>query len=250
MNRRTFLRATVGLGATGMLAGCSDSGNNGPPPRKSEVVKQVAVVDDALTVQLEDSALVQSRADVTADQQTSDGNTTNSQSVAVSDTADAVVGAVGSLSPIGVAAGKGRGTGKGGRGAAAGTATGRNGRAKWAGGTYAVWYDDHEDEVEEYDAKVVGVGIAFLAALSSGESSLPGPGPVPWDQTWTAENGDFEGESITYDFQRTGWYRVGTHLVAENGDHDFGWEAVDFRVTENDNGEYVVKNQWKVSPRL
>lgn len=312
MNRRTFIRAAGAAGASMAIAGCIGGGNSGPAPRQSEVVNKITADGTKLSIALESDALVESRAEIGSTQQSM-----NEDGVSGAIVEDALA-IYANFGIIGTAAAKGRG-----RGASAASAKGRHGRPKWAGGGYAAWRDEHEDEIEEYPAHVVGIGVAFLAGANAGESSLPGPGPVPWDKQWVAGNADYndasageettegdgtetettetqtettetggeddgsgaqstqtettetrtettddssddgsatetvtvnaeklDGEEITYDFNRVGWYRIGTHLVHPSGKHNFGWESIDVLVERDDTGSYKITEKWKVSPRL
>lgn len=240
MNRRTFLTGSAVAGIAA-LAGCVGGGS--PPPRESQVVERVKVQNNELKINVESDFVVTSRADV-------DSRRRTKNDIGVEGTVDAL-GMLSKLSPVGVAAAaKGRGTGKGGVGRAATGATGRNGRTKWGGGGHTFWYWRHDDDVDEHPARVQEMGLAHLAPAGASGTNLPGPGPVPWDKTWSGDEvSSFEGATLAYDFDRTGWYRVGAHLVHPESNHDFGWEAIDFQLVSGDDG-YEVKNQWKVSPPL
>lgn len=230
MNRRRFL-ATSALVGTSALAGCSGD-SPVAPPRESEVFEQVTPQDGTLVVRLDDDPAVESRVDVGGDLE-----------------APAIGG------PIGVARAGGRGgrsgrsgsgSGATGRGSGSGTSyKGRHGRNKYYGGTYSSWHDDHDDDVEEYGAVVAAVGIAYLGSNAMSDDDLPGPGPADeWDKKV-----EDPSQQVSYDLSQAGWYRVGGKLVAQNGSHDFGWEAVDIAIDESGSG-YDVDEEWKVSPRL
>lgn len=255
MKRRTFLRTgAAAVAASTALAGCT--GDNSPPPRKSDVFKDVAAQDGQIAVEFDHDIVVETRADV-------DGSAALVNPLSL----------LGGLSPIGVAAAKGRGaTGRGAGGYSSAPKTG-HGHAKWHGGAYAGgWRDDHDDEIQMHNATVALAGAAYLGTNESYEENPPGAGPVEWDETWsnpsptddttgnktsanetddgsTAVPETFEGTEINYDATKVGWHRIGTKLTTPDGDHVFGWEAVDFRVVETTDG-YSVEKTWKISPRL
>lgn len=130
------------------------------------------------------------------------------------------------------------------RGSGASSARGRNGRYKWRGGRYAAWFDSHGHEVRDYDAAVVECGVGYLGGPDATEAGLPGPGPVEWTRRC-----DGDHDEMAFEPSESGWYRVGARLRAADGDRDFGWEAVDVRLLDGDDG-WLVDSQWKVSPRL
>lgn len=227
MQRRNFLRtAALAVGATTALAGCSSGPST--PPRESSVFESLAWTSGALAIDLASTPVVQSRADIS--------------------------GSSVSLLPVGVAAAGGRG-GRGGRGGSSrgrgsGTSaarTGRHGRKKWRS-TDADddWYEEHDDEIDEYRCAVRTCAVGYLGSDDAYEEDPPGPGPVNWDQEWTDPGSD----ALQYSMSRPGWYRVGSHLVHPNTDHDFGWEAVDFELVPTVDGGFEVDNQWKISPLL
>lgn len=229
MQRREFI-ATSGVALLGGLAGCT--GNSSPPPRKSNVVSEVETEDGALRIDLADNTWVMSRYD---DDQRALG----------------APDGLGGLNPVGGARAKGRGGG-GGRGAT-GRATGGyssapktgKGRAWLYGGAYANgWYDDHDDEVRRFGVAVAALGVAYLGSELQFQDDPPGPGPVQWDEQFRDPD-DVE----TYDISREGWYRVGTHIVDEQTNHDFNWESIDLKV-ESDGSGYEIDEEWKVSPRI
>jgi len=226
MKRRRFLAGT-GIVAGTALAGCL--GGKAAPPRRSEVVDQLQVQENTLTVDLSDAPSVESTRDFGGD----------------------VEPAVADLDPVGVAAAA-KGGGGGGRGAT-GRASGgwgnapktNKGRAKWHGGSYVSnWRDDNEDDVERYDARIAAVGFAFLGTEEQFEDDKPGAGPVPWDRTVEDPQ-----DQPQFTIDREGWHRVGTKLEKKQGSGDFGWEAIDFKADSTTNG-FEVEKQWKVSPRL
>lgn len=250
MNRRNFIRKT-GIAATisvGLLAGCTGAGDGEAPPRESEVFSEVNVQENTIEVSLEDVPTVQSRASIDSSGGSSgNGNSNN-------DTQSRIASALSTVSPVGVAsAAKGRG----GRGASAGAgvrstggAVGRNGRAKYGGGTggtYVMWWNNHEDDVEEYETRVKKVGKAKIAEPDVAEEDLPGPGTP--DDGWDEEVGSPEA-TASFTADGPGWYRIGSHLVSQRGNHDFGWESVDILLTEGDDGTLQKEEEWKVSPRL
>lgn len=245
MQRREFLRAAGALGAAGAVAGCL-GGGAAPPPRQSEVFEQIQAQGEKLQIQIEPNPAVESRADVSAP--------SAQRRIAGGDVLDldALGRAVGALSPVGVAsAAKGRGgggrgaTGRG-TGGARTAPTGTHGRAKYHGGDYGDdWRENHQNDIEYYRARVATVGIARIGSPLDQGSELPGAGPVDWDETWDVS----AGEKVSYDVSVEGWYRTGSHLVAPEGGHDFGWEAVDSKVVETGSG-FEVQERWKVSPRL
>jgi hypothetical protein len=236
MNRRKFLaRSGVAVGATAGLTGCLGlfGGSTAPPPRESEVFEEIEAGQDALRVQLDSQPMIESRADV-----------------AGSLDAPSAVGLLADASPVGVARGAkgGRGATGRGRGGARSAPRSRHGRAKYHGGDYDDWEDEHEDEIERYTPAVAAVGIAYLAGEDEYAENPPGPGEPPGGWNRTIDDPE-PGQEIAHDSVQPGWYRVGSHLVAQNGGHDFGWEAVDFEVDSESSG-YAVDTEWKISPRL
>ncbi|MFC7082186.1 hypothetical protein [Halorussus caseinilyticus] len=130
------------------------------------------------------------------------------------------------------------------RGSGASPSRGRNGRYKWRGGAYAAWHDRHAHEVREYAAVVADCGVGYLGDVDATEDALPGARAVEWDRRCDGDHAE-----MTFEPSGPGWYRVGARLRSGAGDHDFGWEAVDVRLRDGDDG-LVVDSQWKVSPRL
>jgi hypothetical protein len=222
MKRRTFVRGAIGVGTVAALAGCS--GDSSPPPRESEVVENIGIDSGAFRAKLEPNPVIQTR------------RVGEEESISF----DSVASVAGSLSPIGVVAAKGKARGAGARAA---SARGRHGRPKWAGGAYGVWWDNHEDEVEEEACEIAECAIARIAPESAEEQQLPGAGPVAWDKRWTNVEA---GQTVSWDeFAEDGWYRFGVRVVDSEDGTDYGWESVDLEV---ENGR--IDEKWKVSPRL
>jgi len=228
MDRRSFVRASaLGLVGIGSLAGCSGSSPN--PPRQSEVFDELQISSGTLQIPLVSDPRVESRADVSA-------------SLNVAPSALPIVGSARAQK------GGGRGGGATGRGSGGYRSAphGAHGRAIYHGhDDDDEWRREHDDEIRTYQAAVAAVGIAHLGTADEYSNDPPEPGPVDWDNQWE----DPEQQTLTYGEVRPGWYRVGSKLEAEQGSHDFGWEAVDFEVDE-DGSSYDVENPWKVSPRL
>ncbi|ELZ95916.1 hypothetical protein C440_06487 [Haloferax mucosum ATCC BAA-1512] len=231
MRRRKFLY-TSGLGALGALAGCL--GSKSPPPRKSSVVADFETSDGSLVIDLADETWVMSRYEP------------NHQSIS-------------GVSPIGIASAKGKGGGVGGRGATGRGSGGyssaprtKHGHAWFYGGDYADdWYEDHGNEVSRYGVGIAALGIAYLGSTEAMKDDAPDAGPVAWDETF-----DNPDDTVAYDltsrneFNRDGWYRVGTHVVGSDTDHDFRWECYDLEVTGLGDEKFTIEEQWKVSPRI
>lgn len=238
MDRRRFL-VTSGLSVAGAasLSGCLGVfGGQTPPPRKSSVFTDVEATENGIVLNLPDQPWVQSRADVGS-----------SGSLAKP--------ALAGLSPVGVAsAAKGGGavgaTGRGDGGAATAPRS-THGYAKWHGGDgddYDDWHEENDEDVQKYDAAVAAVGVAYLGSNAAYDENEPGPGrpPAGWDEKMTS----VDDRRIVYDTQpQDGWYRSGAKLEAASGDHDFGWESVDYKVERTSNGAKVDR-VWKISPRL
>ncbi|WP_435155541.1 hypothetical protein [Haladaptatus sp. DFWS20] len=108
-----------------------------------------------------------------------------------------------------------------------------------------MWHDRYGDEVEEYDAIVNGCGIGDIGSEETTEYDLPGAGPIGWDNDC---DGDHTEMQFTTD--EAGWYRVGARLGTSDGEHDFGWEAVDVKIVKGTDSEWEIDSQWKVSLRL
>lgn len=235
MKRRKFLRNTVAVGGLTALAGCSLLGGSTPPPRKSNAVAAVQVQDSQLRIDLADQPWVESRKD--ADASMVEGHVIQPRLLA-------------DISPVGRAAAKGKGgggkgaTGRGSGGYSSAPRTSK-GRAKYHGGAYGDdWRDNHEDDLQRYRASIVAVGVAYLGSQSVFEDDKPGAGPVPWDKQFENPN-----DIHTYPVRQPGWYRVGTHLQANQGNMDLGWEAVDIQVKDK-GSSMEIEEKWKVSPRL
>jgi hypothetical protein len=242
MNRRRFL-VTSGVSVAGAasLSGCLGIlGGQTPPPRKSSVFTDVKATENGIVLNLPDQPWIQSRADVGS-----------SGSLAKPGLAASLAG----LSPVGVAsAAKGGGavgaTGRGDGGAATAPRS-THGYAKWHGGDgddYDDWRESNDDDVGRYDATVAAVGVAYLGSNARYDDNEPGPGKPPggWDETMTS----VDDRRIVYDAQpQEGWYRSGAKLEAASGDHNFGWESVDYLVEQSSNGPKVDR-VWKISPRL
>jgi hypothetical protein len=259
MERRNFIKAIGGTAAVTAIAGCTgDVGTESPPPRRSNVIESVTVGDDPSTLVVipeeTNDQWVQSRRDFdyVVDGEPSDNEETASDGDA--NQTSTSLSFLSGLSPIGVAsAAKGRGaTGRGAGGYRSAPKT-SSGRAHFWGGAYVgSWYDDHDDEVEQYPVLIDQLGIAYLGTDEQFQEQDPGPGPVAWDETYTSA--DEEIETDVNNLQE-GWYRVGANIVVDNrgaGDAegaDLGWECVDFRVEETDNGKEITE-EWKVSPRI
>lgn len=216
------------------LSGCL--GGTTPPPRQSRVFEQVQATQDSIEVVIEDQPVVESRAEV-------DGSVAN-------DVPGQLAGLLGALSPVGVAAAKGKGKGATGRGTGRSSSApkGWGGHSKYHGGhdDYDDWREEHDEEVRPYEAVVTTAAIGFVATDAQMEENAPPPGPIDWDKTWDDPD---PGQTLEYSFGREGWYRSGVELEAKGDDHRFGWECVDFEVDETSSGA-VIDDSWKVSPRL
>lgn len=253
MQRRTFIN-TGGLAAmvtlTG-LAGCT-SGSDSPPPRKSNVLEPIQLVDNGSAIKIEtvdtEDQWVESRRDIEVD-----GSTDRVDSTADNHAAASMLSG---LSPVGVAdAAKGRGaTGRGAGGFSSAPKTPK-GRARFYGGAYVGgWRDDHDDEIERYPVEVAMIGVAYTGTNEQFEEQDPGAGPVRWDETYPEPN---PSQSLQTDVQnvRPGWYRVGAQTIVDrpgggdSGGVDLGWECVDLRVEQTSTGKEVTE-RWKVSPRI
>ncbi|WP_302083722.1 hypothetical protein [Salinibaculum rarum] len=236
MRRRKFLVA-AGTAASIGIAGCL-GGAKAPPPRKSNVLQDLEATAGKVEINTEDDTWVMSRYDSGSNAQQNIGNAAGSFLT--------------SVSFIGVASAKGKGAaaGRGVTGRAAGgytkaPRTHHNRAWLYAGDYTDDWYEEHEEDVEKYPVEIATLGVAFLGSTEEFKDDKPGPGAVPWDETYENPQ-DIE----TYDVEQEGWYRVGAKLVGENVEQDFKWEAVDFKLVEDDTGGYKVAKQWKVSPRI
>lgn len=233
MDRRQYLRVTAGA-ATAGLAGCLGilGGDNAPPPRRARVFSDVRVQDATVVVAFADRIEVESRQDV-----------------------DASLEGAADLAPVGVAsAQKGRGATGRGTGGYRSAPKGRHGWAVWHGYDDADdWREDHDDEIRMYPARVDRLGLAFLGPTERYEDDPPGPGPVPWDETYDdPDPGATVRESLATltdaDRPREGWYRVGVHLVHARGNADFGWQAADAKLDRE--GNWAIEKAWHVRPQV
>lgn len=243
MDRRRFLvTSAASVAGAATLSGCLGvSGGQTPPPRKSSVFTDVSATQNGIVLNLPEQPWVQSRADVGT-----------SGALAKPDVAASLAG----LSPVGVArAAKGGGgavgaTGRGDGGYRTAPAS-THGYAKWHGGDgddYDDWHEDNDDDVERYDAAIAAVGAAYLGSNARYDDNEPPAGEPPggWDETVST----VDDQQVVYDAQpRAGWYRSGAKLTAANGDHDFGWESVDYMIEQSSSGPKVDR-VWKISPRL
>jgi hypothetical protein len=232
MDRRSFLRsssALVGGAALSSLAGCF-GGSSSPPPRKAQVFEEVSLDGRQLQIEFAPNPQVESRVEAV------DGSL------------------VGGLSPVGVASAQ-----KGARGATRGTGAyssaprGRHGWAVWHGGDYDDWRENHQDELRMYPATIGAAGVAYLGRDQRYEDDPPDAGPVPWDKQWSdPQDGSSHtvalSEAAPSDSPREGWYRVGTKLVGEETNADFGWQGADFEV--DNEGSWQIDKAWHVRPRV
>lgn len=230
MYRRSFITAT-GLTALTALAGCLS--DKSPPPRKSNVIERIEATTNTIRIDLADQGWVKSRYDSTGK---------------LRDPPD-----LDALAPVGVAEAKGGIFGSGGGRGATGRAAGghasapktSHGWAWWHGGVYANdWYDDHDDEIEQYDVHLREVGVRYFGSNDEYEDDRPGAGPVAWDRVY-----DSPDDVVKHPFELTGWYRVGVHIAGTTVNQDFGWECFDFEVVPDHPG-YEIANKWKISPRI
>jgi hypothetical protein len=164
-------------------------------------------------------------------------------------------GVAASLLPVGRArAAKGAGSRGAGGYSSAPSHWRHRGWAIWHGGAYTDdWRDEHDDEIEEVQASVATLGVAYLGSDNDYENDTPGPGPVDWDRTWDDPS---NGGEMTVDIgalspgsgPREGWYRIGTQFESSSGTIEPEWQAVDFEV-DND-GRWLVDKAWYVAPRV
>jgi hypothetical protein len=235
MDRRSFLRGSIGI-ATGLgLAGCL--GGSSPPPRRAQVFSDVELQGTTMQIDLSSQPQVESRIEDVQDAALSMGG----------------AGVAGSLSPIGVARAA-KGAGNRGAGGYASAPRGRHGWAVWHGGAYSDdWRDNHRDDLRMYAASVAVLGVAYLGTDNEYENDPPGPGPQPWDKKWQNPN---DGAAKQVDIgaispgsgPQEGWYRVGTKLVAKNENADFGFQGADFEI--DNEGNWIVDKAWHVKPRV
>ena len=229
MRRRQFV-AAAGLGALTALGGCL--GDQSPPPRKSNVIAGFETTDGTLAIDVANDTWVVSRYEP------------NQQSL-------------GRLNPVGVAAAAKGGGGGGGRGATGRGSGGyssaprtRHGYAWYHGGDYADdWYENHRDEVTRYDVGVAALGVAYLGSTAEMRDDPPGPGAVPWDETFR-DPADTVRYDLTNGGRDAGWYRVGAHLVGADVNHDFRWASYDLEINRTGGESYAIDEKWKVSPRV
>lgn len=238
MNRRQFVATGVTLTTT-ITAGCLSGlfeDNNEPPPRRSNLVKEFSVGVESITVDLvsPDKQWLMSRRDL--------------DTAAGGDGTQESVSRVNTLSPFGVVSAKGRGAS--GRGRSSGGSGPRpqtnNGFLWFGGGAYVgSWYNNHNSEVNRYDADVRDVGVAYLGSNQTFRESAPGPGPVAWDSTYNNPDGSLDIDRSL----REGWHRVGANVAAADGTAEFGWESYDLRLQDTGN-KLEITEQWKLSPRI
>jgi hypothetical protein len=226
MNRRRFLATSATVGVLAM-AGCSD--DETAPPRRSQVFENQRVTDGRLEVQLDPQPRVESREDVEA-----------------------------GLVPIGfvgrAAAAKGGGAGRGasGRGKSGNYGDApkhsNHGHAMYGAGAYGNDYrDDHDDDIERYDASIATVGVARIGDPGDDEDDLEAYGDFDPDEL--TEYDASAGDAVTHPIdQGAGWYRTGAKLTGDSVDHDFGWSYLDVEVEGAE--EMSVGQHWKLSPRL
>ena len=272
MNRRRFL-ATTGtvVGAT-TVAGCTSSADD-PPPRKSNVIETVTLEDQSLQVQLEPTSeqWVMSRRELSADgTNETTGKTISRSPVSIGDESGslgstsvlrestrAIRGLFGQLSPVGVAAAKGRGaTGRTTSGGFSSAPKTSKGRGMLFGGAYVgPWYNNHQDAVSKYPVTATTLGAVYLGDNETFQESAPGPGPVSWDKSAPPADTPSSAE-LTMPVVRPGWYRLSAEIEATdsvagpNDDPQFGWESIDARVEETADGTVEIGEKWKVSPRI
>lgn len=239
MNRRQFVATGVTLitaSTAGCLSGLLDDGDNAPPPRRSNLVEGFSVAVASMTVDFvsPDEQWLMSRRDL--------------NTAAGSDGTQESVSGFSTLSPFGVASAKGRGaSGRGRSGGGSGSRPQTNNGFLWFGGGAYVgsWYNNHDNEVNRYDADIREVGVSYLGTNQTFRESAPGPGPVAWDDTYDAPDSSLEIDRSLSE----GWHRVGANVVAADGTANFGWESYDLRLQDT-GSELEITEQWKVSPRI
>ena len=91
---------------------------------------------------------------------------------------------------------------------------------------------------------MVGCGVGYLADSDATDEELPDAGPVEWTAPC-----DGDHDELAVEPSEPGWYRVGARLRGAADGRDFGWEAVDAKLVEDEEG-WRIDSQWKVSPRL
>lgn len=235
MHRRSLLRrggALLGAGALGSLAGCFGGGSSTPPPRQARVFDDITLDSTALKIDFHAEPRVETRRQ------------SGGSALAVDD-----------VSPVGVASAQ-----KGSKGAKRGSgsySSAPRGRHGWplAGGhrDHDDWRDDHQDELRMVPATVAAAGVAYIGRDSRYEQDPPDAGPLPWDKQWQSpQDGTTKqvplSEANPADSPREGWYRVGTKLVGEQSNADYGWQAADLEV--DNEGNWLIDKAWHVRPRV
>ncbi len=272
MNRRRFLATTGTIVGATTVAGCTSSADD-PPPRKSNVIETVTLEDQSLQVQLEPTSeqWVMSRRKLSADgTNETTGKTISRSPVSIGDesgspgstsvlreSTQAIRGLFGQLSPVGVAAAKGRGaTGRTTSGGFSSAPKTSKGRGLLFGGAYVgPWYNNHQDAVSKYPVTATTLGAVYLGDNETFQESAPGPGPVSWDKSAPPADTPSSAE-LTMPVVRPGWYRLSAEIEATdsvtgpNDDPQFGWESIDARVEETADGTVEIAEKWKVSPRI
>lgn len=298
MDRRKFLRTTgIAVGGTTVLAGCtSETGDDSPPPRKSNIFQSISFTGDGIRAETEpqNEQWVMSRRRLprvtpigdspqTQNSSSSSGPTgtaSPASTPSVMDVSQSVRDLLSQLSPVGVAAAKGRGsTGRGTGTSFSSAPKTTKGRGWYLGGGYAAgWYASHDDEVDKFPVQTSELAAAYLGTDAEFQNNAPGPGPVAWDSqnsvpfddrkrdastlslTVPVKNtreSDSDSEIITV--SNPGWYRVGANIVSPDtvtddnpqtaGYENLGWESVDLKLDIRSDGVGIVE-QWKVSPRI
>jgi len=252
MNRRDYLRTCgiAAVGGIGALTGCLGSDSESPP-RKSNVIEEVAVEEGALVIDPygDDEQWITTRRDI------------NLQSSSV-DEESSESGTLASVSPVGVAeAAKGRGaTGRGSGGYSSAPRT-HNGRAWYGAGTAAGtgtttndWYDENEQEVKRVPADIATIGVAYVGTNERFQEQAPGPGPLEWDEEYENPGTSGQIESRLPEEEGQGWYRVGSEVKVEESEVEsgenvnLGWECIDVRIEQGLG--LSITERWKVSPEV
>jgi len=237
MQRRTFLRGGVGIAFAAGSAGCLGGSDSEPPARKAWLFEDISLDGTQLKIDVESNPRVESRKDPT-------------QNAAV----------FGLLSrpvlPVGTARGAkgGGGRGSGGYGSAPGHHR-HGGWAVWHGHHDDDWRENHSDELKKYPASIATMGVAYIGSDAAYERDPPGPGPsdVSFDRTLGTVSEDSTKAVDLTDISpggdvAEGWYRVGTELVGEDKDLDFGWQSVDFEIDDEINT--TIDKAWYVAPQV
>jgi len=229
MKRRTFLQATgVGMASVASLAGCL-GGSERAPPRTSNVFREFDMTTEEIQFPLVEDPWVETRADSAVN-------------------ANVAGSGRSSLSLVGDARGQTTGGGAGGRatGGFSSAPHDDRGRAIFRGNEDDdEWRREHSDEIAQIPATYERIGVTFVGVATAYSDDPPGTGPLEWDHIWSSP----AAEMLTYDDIGLGWYRVGAKLSAREADHDFGWEAVDFKIGRMGVG-YRIESPWKISPRV